>query len=144
MKFSTALKLVSLGAMALTTAAACTSGYYKSAEHSSTLTDHRGMVVYTFDKDTAHTGQSNCYGPCASTWPPVVAGDIRGSNIGRIERTDGQAQATYKGEPLYYYLGDANPGDENGDGVGGVWHSAKRQPAYQSNASYSYGGYGAY
>jgi predicted lipoprotein with Yx(FWY)xxD motif len=29
------------------------------------------------------------------------------------------------GKPLYRYAGDAQAGDVNGDGVGGVWHVAK-------------------
>ena len=28
----------------------------------------------------------------------------------------------YKGKPVYYYIGDQNPGDVTGDGKGGVWH----------------------
>ncbi|MBT8143965.1 MAG: thiol oxidoreductase, partial [Gammaproteobacteria bacterium] len=30
-------------------------------------------------------------------------------------------QVTYQGRPLYFYAGDANPGDTNGQGLGGVW-----------------------
>jgi predicted lipoprotein with Yx(FWY)xxD motif len=29
---------------------------------------------------------------------------------------------SYEGTPLYTYAGDADPGEVNGDGVGGVWH----------------------
>ena len=32
---------------------------------------------------------------------------------------------TYKGLPLYYYKGDKNPGDTNGNNIGGVWSVVK-------------------
>jgi predicted lipoprotein with Yx(FWY)xxD motif len=32
---------------------------------------------------------------------------------------------TYKGWPLYYYAGDASPGDVNGDGLNNLWFVAK-------------------
>jgi predicted lipoprotein with Yx(FWY)xxD motif len=28
---------------------------------------------------------------------------------------------TYGGKPLYYFAGDAKPGDTNGQGVGSMW-----------------------
>jgi hypothetical protein len=37
-------------------------------------------------------------------------------------RSDGSSQVTYGGWPLYYYSGDAAPGDVNGQGVNGVWY----------------------
>ena len=40
-------------------------------------------------------------------------------------RADNTPQTTYKGWPLYYYIGDGGPGDVNGDDVGGVWFVAK-------------------
>jgi cytochrome b involved in lipid metabolism len=39
-----------------------------------------------------------------------------------ITRADGRSQATFKTYPLYYYVSDNNPGDVNGQGVGGVWY----------------------
>lgn len=42
-----------------------------------------------------------------------------------ITREDGSKQSAYKGKPLYYWAKDTKPGDVSGDGVKGVWHTAK-------------------
>jgi hypothetical protein len=41
----------------------------------------------------------------------VIAADL-----GTITRSDGTKQVTYKGHPLYYYVGDTAPGMTNGNG----------------------------
>lgn len=86
------------------------------------LVDGAGMTLYTFDKDTA--GTSNCYDGCASSWPPFVAkaGASGDGDFSLVTRKDGSEQWAFKGMPLYYWAGDAKPGDTSGDGVGGVWH----------------------
>jgi predicted lipoprotein with Yx(FWY)xxD motif len=43
-----------------------------------------------------------------------------------IKRDDGTQQWTYKNKPLYTWSGDIEQGDMNGDGLGGVWHVAKK------------------
>ena len=40
-------------------------------------------------------------------------------------RCDGTLQLTYDNKPLYFYASDNNPGDVNGEGVGGVWWLVK-------------------
>lgn len=88
------------------------------------LTDGKEMTLYIFDKDTK--GVSNCYGGCATAWPPYLQGTDSPStmpaNLTLIKRTDGTMQYAYKGMPLYYYYQDKNVGDTTGDGVGGTWH----------------------
>ena len=81
-----------------------------------------GMTLYTFDQDSA--GASTCYDQCAVNWPPYLGTDAatKGAGWSLVERSDGTMQWAYKGMPLYYYAGDANPGDTTGDGRGGVWH----------------------
>lgn len=86
------------------------------------ITATSGMTFYTFDKDTANSAQSTCYGGCAEEWPPASAADASGQGFGSITRTDGSRQLTYQGRPLYYFAGDSKPGDRNGDGLGGIWH----------------------
>jgi predicted lipoprotein with Yx(FWY)xxD motif len=90
------------------------------------LTDFAGMSLYTFDKDT--NGVSTCYSDCAMTWPAYTSGAIEGElpqNITMTSRTDGSEQFAWQGKPIYYYIGDKNPGDVNGDGIEGIWHLVK-------------------
>jgi predicted lipoprotein with Yx(FWY)xxD motif len=90
------------------------------------LVDGDGRTLYAFTKDK--DGESSCYGDCAVTWPALTvqgdpaAGDgVESSLLATAERKDGSAQVTYKGMPLYYFSGDQQPGDANGQGVGGSW-----------------------
>ena len=63
-----------------------------------TLTDAKGMTLYTFDKDAG--GKSACNGPCATNWPPLMAmGDAQASGDWTIvTRDDGGKQYAYKGK----------------------------------------------
>lgn len=90
------------------------------------ITDAEGVSLYTFEPD--EPGVSNCAGDCAAAWPPLVldsgepvAGEGVGGELTLIERDDGTMQVALDGQPLYYFAGDAAPGDTNGEGVGGVW-----------------------
>lgn len=128
---------------------ACQSSSTRSGV-ASDLTDDRGMTLYTFDKDRAGSGSSACYGACAAQWPPVAAGRLGARESAPIRRDDGSAQATLDDRELYYFAGDARPGDRNGDGIGGVWHVARNNagdiPARHSSArsDSGYAGYGGY
>jgi predicted lipoprotein with Yx(FWY)xxD motif len=86
-----------------------------------------GMTLYTFDRDAAGTGKSACNGPCAASWPPLMAqaSDKGSGDWSVVTRDDGSRQWAYKGKPVYYWVKDAKPGDRTGDGVNGVWHTAK-------------------
>ena len=86
------------------------------------LADAEGMTLYVFDKDT--NGESACYGGCAASWPPFIArsGAAPEGDFTLVTRKDGARQWAFKGQPLYYWQGDRQPGDTNGDGVGGTWH----------------------
>jgi predicted lipoprotein with Yx(FWY)xxD motif len=88
------------------------------------LTNAQGFTLYMYAPDTSTT--SNCTGGCASTWPPVPGPVTAGSGVtgtlGVITRSDGTKQATYNGHPLYMYSGDSAAGQNNGNGIGGVWH----------------------
>ena len=88
------------------------------------LTDAAGRTVYTFDKDEAN--KSNCAGGCLAAWPAFVAKPAAApaGDFGLIGSSDAR-QWTVKGKPLYYFAGDAKPGDRNGDGSGGVWHMVR-------------------
>jgi predicted lipoprotein with Yx(FWY)xxD motif len=91
-----------------------------------TLVDAEGRTLYAFTKDKA--GKSSCYGDCEATWPaltvqgsPSAGNGVAASLLATTDRKDGSAQVTYKGMPLYHFSGDQQPGDANGQGVGGVW-----------------------
>jgi predicted lipoprotein with Yx(FWY)xxD motif len=90
-----------------------------------TLTDARGMSLYTFDKDS--DGKSACNGPCAANWTALKAdGDASGDNYTVIARDDGSKQWAYKGKPLYTFAKDQKAGDISGDGfLNGAWHLAQ-------------------
>ena len=85
-----------------------------------------GMTLYTYDRDVAGSGRSNCNGECAFRWPPLQAGDYTkpSGDFSIITREGGERQWVYKGKPLYLFSGDANPGDNAGNGVNGLWKLA--------------------
>ena len=99
--------------------------HHQAMEKDGVLTDHHGMTLYTFDKDTS-AGKSVCNDQCATNWPPLKAGasDKAEGDWTIIKRDDGASQWVYKGKPLYTYKED-KAGDKTGDGKGGVWHVAK-------------------
>jgi predicted lipoprotein with Yx(FWY)xxD motif len=84
-----------------------------------------GMTLYTYSGDSA--GTSACTGSCAAAWPPLTvpsggqpsAGDGVTGSLTTLTRADGSVQVAYEGRPLYYWQGDARPGDITGDGVDG-------------------------
>ena len=100
-----------------------------SATFGSILTDANGKSLYFFAIDA--NGTSGCTGACAITWMPYYAGNetapmgITATDMTTITRADGKKQTVYKGWPLYYFSGDANKNDINGDGSGGTWFVAK-------------------
>jgi predicted lipoprotein with Yx(FWY)xxD motif len=80
-----------------------------------------GRALYLFLAD--HNGKSACSGSCAQNWPPLTttstpkaAGGVNASDFGSIARTGGTKQVTYKGHPLYTFIGDTGPGMTTGQG----------------------------
>ncbi len=117
-----------------------------TADANGRLTSREGRTLYTFDKDSA--GQSSCAGGCLAAWPAftVVDPKLAGRDFSIVVRGDGVQQWAFQGKPLYFFAGDAQPGEANGDNHGGVWHvirkSASVKPAYNeydSPRSVSYG-----
>jgi len=85
------------------------------------LVDSEGMTLYYFQKDQKGSGASKCEGACAEAWPPLTTGSepeamsgVDASMLGTIERSDGTMQVTYAGWPLYTFVEDKQPGEDNG------------------------------
>jgi predicted lipoprotein with Yx(FWY)xxD motif len=88
------------------------------------LVDTEGRTLYAFTKDKGD--QSACSGECATNWPalagPATAGaGAQAALLSTSTQANGTSQVTYDGRPLYYFAGDAKPGDTNGQAVGNVW-----------------------
>jgi predicted lipoprotein with Yx(FWY)xxD motif len=110
-----------------TTAAQETSGTTVAVANSKLgdiLVDADGRTLYAFTKDKGD--QSACSGQCATNWPALSGTATAGTGIqaallSTSKQANGSTQVTYGGKPLYYFAGDAKPGDTNGQGVGKVW-----------------------
>ncbi|GAA4666112.1 SCO0930 family lipoprotein [Streptomyces chumphonensis] len=91
--------------------------------------DAEGRTLYRFDQDTAWPMASNCTGSCLETWKPAAPVDVRALEgvdpelVTTLERPDGSEQLSIDCWPVYWYTGDAEPGDTAGHGVGGTWHA---------------------
>jgi predicted lipoprotein with Yx(FWY)xxD motif len=90
------------------------------------LVDAQGRTLYAFTNDI--NAQSTCTGTCAEAWPPQivdeswsVAPGLDSGIFSTSARADGTLQLMAGKFPLYYFSGDAKPGDVNGQGSGGVW-----------------------
>lgn len=94
----------------------------------SLLIDPSGWTLYTFTADGPES--SACTGQCSALWPPLVAdGEVIAPTdapgiLSVFARDDGSMQVAYNLAPLYYYAADQQPGDRNGQGVGGSWFAA--------------------
>lgn len=96
----------------------------------SVLVDSKGFTLYYFEKDKG--GKSACYGACAEGWPPLTSeseakgmSGVQASKLGTSKRKDGTTQVTYAGWPLYTYVADTKPGEDNGTDVkafGATWY----------------------
>jgi predicted lipoprotein with Yx(FWY)xxD motif len=93
------------------------------------LVDAHGLTLYSLQGETA--SNIKCTDNCLKTWPPLVL-TTPGGPTGGVEvtgtldttaRPNGDQQVTYDGLLLYTYSGDSDPGDANGQGIGGVWYA---------------------
>jgi predicted lipoprotein with Yx(FWY)xxD motif len=85
------------------------------------LVDSEGMTLYYFEKDQKGSGKSKCEGACAEAWPPLTTegkaeamSGVKSAMLGTIKRSDGTTQVTYAGWPLYTFVEDKKPGEDNG------------------------------
>jgi len=94
------------------------------------------LTLYVFDADAP--GTSACTSQvCITNWPPLIA-DSNANAVAPftlITRADGNKQWALRDKPLYFFLGDTQPGDVKGDGVNKVWHVAGYAPVDLNRAS---------
>lgn len=99
----------------------------RSTAHGSILADGRGRSLYLLEEDPA--GASRCTEMCAVVWPPYLASGgapvadsgVQAGLLGTLARPGGGTQVSYAGRALYYYIGDARPGDTRGQHVEDSW-----------------------
>jgi predicted lipoprotein with Yx(FWY)xxD motif len=82
-----------------------------SDDYGEVLMTKGNKALYLFTKDGK--GPSDCYGDCATAWPPLltkgkpVAGEgVTAGKLGTTRRDDGSRQVTYGGHPVYLYVHD--------------------------------------
>ena len=95
------------------------------------LVTNKGFALYVYAPDAGR--HVTCTGGCATAWPPllvhagqtIAAGPgIRPGLLGTDPNPGGGRVVTYRGWPLYTYLGDAAAGHAAGqdaDDDGGYW-----------------------
>jgi predicted lipoprotein with Yx(FWY)xxD motif len=118
------------------------------------LVDSEGMTLYIFTMDEPN--RSNCLGECLAVWPPLItdgeaaAGEgVNEMMLGTADLNDGRLIVTYDRMPLYYWIGDTQRGDTNGQNFNNVWFviSPDGNPVFpekeekQSTSPYSYPDY---
>lgn len=93
------------------------------------LVGPEGLTLYGFTNDV--DARSACDGTCADAWPPVIVDSdwtvgpgLDSGIFNTTPRSDGSLQLVAGKWPLYYYSGDAAPGDANGQSSGDVWFVA--------------------
>src|SRR3954462_2748246 len=103
-----ALALLPAGAMAAKVGTA-------ESRYGTILVDGRGHTLYAVTKDGR--GPSKCYGPCPKAWPPFLTrgkptaiGGTQAGYLGTRRRRGGHLQVTYRGRPLYFYVGERQAG----------------------------------
>ena len=114
------------------------------------LVDAQGRTLYLFERDSGT--KSTCSGACAIEWPPLratskptVGNGANASIVATSARSDGKAQVTYNGHPLYLFSADQKAGDTNGQGVnafGGLWYVLSSSGNEITTSSGSGGGFG--
>lgn len=100
---------------------------YCHCDRDAVLVGPSGQTLYLFDQDERGEGESACYDDCAENWPPLTVedeptvGDDVAADVTTFEREDGSRQVAANGRPLYYFVGDEELGDVEGQGINDVW-----------------------
>ena len=100
----------------------------EQSDYGPILVTGSGRTIYLFDKEKRP--KAECYGACATAWPPlltkgapVARSGASAKLLGTATRRDGTRQVTYRGHPLYLYAPES-PGEilcQNVFEYGGLW-----------------------
>ncbi|KIF72961.1 hypothetical protein QR77_01025 [Streptomyces sp. 150FB] len=98
------------------------------------LTDKNGKTLYLFTKDTPWPMKTACDATCLKQWTPsapVTAEQAKAAGLDpkvlfTFNTPNGTAQESYNCWPAYTFNGDAQPGQTNGQNIGGVWFAIKQ------------------
>ena len=93
----------------------------------SVLVDSHGLTLYHLSGE--HNGRWICTSAtCVKAWHPLLAatgGAPSGAvgSLGTVRRPGGTMQVTFRGTPLYTFVGDTKAGEAKGQGIKdvGVW-----------------------
>jgi predicted lipoprotein with Yx(FWY)xxD motif len=97
------------------------------------LVDGRSRTLYRFNKDSAWPMKFGCNDACLDTWKPAkpadrskLDADIPAKLITTVTRPDGTRQLAVDCWPVYWFTGDKQPGDINGQGKMGLWFAVSK------------------
>jgi predicted lipoprotein with Yx(FWY)xxD motif len=129
-RVTSVLMIVAAAIAASALASGGTAVSWRKTSIGNAITTSGGRTLYLFRGDSGTT--SHCYGQCATYWPPlltsgkpVAVGRVNASLLGTTKRTGGKLQVTYKGHPLYTFVGDKKTGQATGEGskaFGAQWY----------------------
>jgi predicted lipoprotein with Yx(FWY)xxD motif len=120
------------------------------------LVDAQGLTLYHLSGE--QNGKSICTSAaCVKVWHPLAAPTGRSpsgsvGSLASVKRPGGAMQVTFKGLPLYTFVGDTKPGEAKGQGIKdvGIWSAvtangsaaSKSVASTTTSSSSSGGGYG--
>ena len=91
------------------------------------LVDANGRALYLFAGDKPNVSRLSAAGQ--AVWPPFTSSTLPaatgGASAAQIGSIAASKQITYNGHPLYYFVGDRNPGQTTGQGLnefGARWY----------------------
>lgn len=119
-KFNTTTKTVGGPTFTVAIAYKAGVGYY--------LTNGTGYTLYFRSTDTPSSGKTTCTSStCEKNWPVFYSATLipppglDSSSFSTITPYNSTKIVTYDGYPLFYWIGDAKPGDTLGQGIGGFY-----------------------
>ncbi|WP_369355140.1 SCO0930 family lipoprotein [Streptomyces sp. cg2] len=105
------------------------------------LVDDMGRTLYRFNKDNPWPMKFGCTGTCLDTWKPARPADRSKLNgiaphlVSTVTRPDGTRQLAIGCWPVYWFTGDKQPGDINGQGKMGLWFAVSENGKKNTNST---------